>query len=103
MRQPPPPLIVENSPGLTVPLESIPARPTKKGVNKAGESSPSTSGQADTVGTGSAATPGEMTYICGAKTKDGTPCTRKVHGNVRCYQHKGQPAMLPPEQLVVKK
>ena len=38
-------------------------------------------------------------YICGAATKKGTPCSRRVKGNVRCWQHIGQPAMLPPEQL----
>ena len=43
----------------------------------------------------------EPVYICGAATKKGTPCSRKVKGNVRCWQHIGQPAMLPPEQLRV--
>lgn len=38
-------------------------------------------------------------YFCGAATRKGTPCTRKVRGNVRCWQHSGQPAMLPPERL----
>ncbi len=38
-------------------------------------------------------------YYCGAETKKGTPCTRKVKGNTRCYQHKGMPAMLPAEKL----
>jgi hypothetical protein len=41
-------------------------------------------------------------YICGARTKKGTPCSRRVHGPVRCWQHKGQPAMLPPDKLIVK-
>jgi hypothetical protein len=43
----------------------------------------------------------EPVYICGAATKKGTPCSRKVKGNVRCWQHIGQPAMLPPDQLRV--
>lgn len=38
-------------------------------------------------------------YFCGAQTKKGTPCSRKVKGNVRCYQHTGMPAMLPPDKL----
>jgi len=42
------------------------------------------------------------TYICGARTKKGTPCSRRVHGPVRCWQHKGQKAMLPVEKLVIK-
>ena len=41
----------------------------------------------------------EPLYFCGAETKKGTPCTRRVKGNTRCYQHKGLPAMLPPEKL----
>lgn len=44
----------------------------------------------------------EVVYICGARTKKGTPCSRRVHGAVRCWQHKGLPAMLPPEKLIVK-
>jgi len=40
-------------------------------------------------------------YFCGAETKKGTPCSRKVKGNVRCFQHTGMPAMLPPEKLRV--
>ena len=41
----------------------------------------------------------ESLYFCGAETKKGTPCTRRVKGNTRCYQHKGMPAMLPAEKL----
>lgn len=35
----------------------------------------------------SQATPDEPVYICGARTKKGTPCSRRVHGPVRCWQH----------------
>jgi hypothetical protein len=48
------------------------------------------------------APPEEVVYICGARTKKGTPCSRRVRGSVRCWQHKGLPAMLPAEKLVVK-
>jgi hypothetical protein len=44
----------------------------------------------------------EETYICGARTKKGTPCSRRVRGPVRCWQHKGAKAMLPVEKLIVK-
>jgi hypothetical protein len=44
----------------------------------------------------------EQVYICGARTKKGTPCSRRVHGLVRCWQHKGLPAMLPPDKLIIK-
>jgi hypothetical protein len=44
----------------------------------------------------------EEVYLCGARTKKGAPCSRRVHGPKRCWQHKGSPAMLPPEKLLVK-
>jgi hypothetical protein len=44
----------------------------------------------------------EQLYTCGARTKKGTPCSRRVHGPVRCWQHKGAKAMLPQEKLLVK-
>jgi len=44
----------------------------------------------------------EQVYICGARTKKGKPCSRRVHGPVRCWQHKGLPAMLPAEKLLIK-
>jgi hypothetical protein len=43
--------------------------------------------------------PVEVVYYCGAKTKKGTPCSRKVKGATRCWQHFGQPAILPQEKL----
>ena len=45
------------------------------------------------------ATANEQHYYCGAETKKGTPCSRKVKGNVRCFQHKGMTAMLPADKL----
>ena len=42
-------------------------------------------------------------YICGARTKKGTPCHRRVHAaGERCFQHKGMPAILPLDKLTVK-
>jgi len=41
----------------------------------------------------------KITYFCGAQTKKGTPCSRRVKSG-RCFQHVGQPAMLPPEKLI---
>lgn len=40
-------------------------------------------------------------YYCGAETKKGTPCSRRVKGNVRCYQHTGMPAMLTADKLKI--
>lgn len=42
----------------------------------------------------------ETVYFCGAQTKKGMPCSRKVKGSSRCWQHRGQPAMLPKNKLV---
>ncbi len=44
----------------------------------------------------------EEVYSCGARTKKGTPCSRRVHGPVRCWQHKGMPAMLAQEKLRIR-
>lgn len=44
----------------------------------------------------------EDIYTCGARTKKGTPCSRRVHGPVRCWQHKGMRAMLPQEKLLIR-
>lgn len=42
----------------------------------------------------------ETVYFCGAPTKKGTPCSRRVRGGGRCWQHTGQAALLPPEKLL---
>ena len=44
----------------------------------------------------------EEVYSCGARTRKGSACSRRVHGPVRCWQHLGLPAMLPQEQLRIK-
>lgn len=44
----------------------------------------------------------DAVYICGAATKKGTPCSRRVHERVRCWQHTGMPAMLPDDKLRVR-
>ena len=45
----------------------------------------------------------EEGYLCGARTRKGTPCKRRVHvAGERCFQHKGLPAMVPLDKLVIK-
>ena len=44
----------------------------------------------------------EAVYYCGAKTQKGTPCTHRVRGGGRCWQHQGKTAMLPPEKLLIQ-
>lgn len=34
--------------------------------------------------------------LCGARTKKGTPCRRRVSPGRRCYQHQDQPSILAP-------
>jgi hypothetical protein len=45
----------------------------------------------------------EPTYFCGAATKKGSPCSRRVKGNARCWQHMGQPAILASEKLLISR
>lgn len=44
----------------------------------------------------------EKLYFCGAATKKGTPCSRRVKGGGRCWQHAGQAAMLPQDKLIAE-
>ena len=44
----------------------------------------------------------EVISICGARTKKGTPCQRRVRGTGRCYQHTGRPAMIPLEKRILQ-
>jgi len=82
LRSPPPPLIIQR-----------PENPTSDA--RSGDTDRS---RADPKQTATS----EVVYICGARTKKGTPCSRRVHGPVRCWQHKGLPAMLPEDKLMIK-
>jgi hypothetical protein len=97
-RRSPPPLIIERSASspLYTPESNDATNDSADTPPKAGSMSshPSQNSQA--------ATGEELVYICGARTKKGTPCARRVHSAVRCWQHKGSRAMLPQEKLIVK-
>ena len=41
----------------------------------------------------------DAVYFCGAQTKKGTACSRRVKGNARCFQHTGMPALLTSNEL----
>ena len=43
----------------------------------------------------------EKVYFCGAQTKKGTMCSRRIKNGGRCWQHEGQTALLPQEKLIV--
>ena len=47
-------------------------------------------------------TDSEPVYFCGAETKKGTPCSRRVKGGGRCWQHKGRKAILSKKDLFIE-
>ena len=90
LRPSPPPLIIQraaNSPLSDAPLDlNLIA---KRGANASSDVAPQTATD-------------EVTYVCGARTKKGTPCRRRVHvAGERCYQHKGRTAMVALDKLVI--
>ena len=90
-RPPPPPLVLERGAQTVAPL--VPAAPAKASPQPA-YGPDGTAGERPTE-------PDEAVYVCGARTKKGTPCQRRVRGPGRCWQHRGKPAILPPSKLVV--
>lgn len=42
----------------------------------------------------------QRVYFCGAPTKKGTMCSRRVRNGGRCWQHEGQAALMPQEKLL---
>jgi hypothetical protein len=97
-----PPLLIERNQASQSSLTSTPqALPdiTRETTTSTDESGANARG-ADPPNSQSALT--DEVYMCGARTKKGAPCTRRVHGPVRCWQHKGMPAMLPQDKLIVK-
>jgi hypothetical protein len=95
LRPEPPPLIISRA--ANSPLPDLPvnfndtARPTNRTQSKSTSQDVAGVDRQDAV------------YICGARTKKGTPCHRRVHAaGERCFQHKGMPAILPLEKLEVK-
>lgn len=98
-----PPLIVERRDALTTPTQTT--RPQPLSANMTTESPAATLKPASTMSDAATKSAGEHTEvvsICGALTKKGTPCQRRVRGTGRCWQHKGMPASLPLEERLVK-
>ena len=106
LRAAPPPLIVQRF--AMSPLSDIPiaiasgAAPQIPNRNTSSGNQVETNNKGNDEGNNQTGGPEEVVYICGARTKKGAPCSRRVHGPVRCWQHKGMPAMLPQEKLLVK-
>ncbi|HSD46421.1 MAG TPA: hypothetical protein VLB87_07345, partial [Pyrinomonadaceae bacterium] len=99
-RRVPPPLIIERTSNATSSATSATGATTGQNATSAGTES--STGASQTTSDVSPPTATNQLYTCGARTKKGTPCSRRVRGPVRCWQHKGAKAMLPPEKLLVK-
>lgn len=95
-----PPLVIErratNPPALASPLSTA-----GKETDATRASRPPNYG-ADGTETERPTDPAEIVSICGARTKRGTPCSRRVRGTGRCWQHRGKAAMLPAAKLIVR-
>ena len=95
LRPAPPPLIISRA--ADSPLSDLPVNFNDTARSTIRKENDSTSQDVASVDRDDAA------YICGARTKKGTPCRRRVHAaGERCFQHKGMPAILPLEKLEVK-
>jgi hypothetical protein len=110
LRPSPPPLVVERG---TLNLAPVPAGDTPRRSDDGARREDETARREDAAAKTEPAygpdgtanerptDPDEVVYICGARTKKGTPCQRRVRGPFRCWQHRGKPAMLPPSKLIV--
>lgn len=104
MRHAPPPLVIEraapNSPALLSPTTAAGKLPAAS-LNAANANSAAPVYGADGTERERPTEATEVVSICGARTKKGTPCSRRVRGTGRCWQHRGRPAMLPAAKLIV--
>ena len=90
-RRTPPPVVIQRTQNSISTAEAAGANGSATGDSKASRAA----NNAGLIST-------EEIYTCGARTKKGKPCSRRVHGPVRCWQHLGLPSMLPQEQLRIK-
>ena len=93
LRPSPPPLIIQRA--ANSPLFDAPVQLSGTTVAK-----PNSSSASSNI---TQATEDDEVFICGARTKKGTPCRRRVHAaGERCFQHKGMPAMVALDKLVIR-
>jgi hypothetical protein len=98
LRPPPPPLLIQRA--ANSPLSDLPVNLNDTGPTTNRKEGGSTNQNPAVLNPRSV---DEAGYICGARTKKGTPCRRRVHvAGERCFQHRGMPAILPLEKLAVK-
>lgn len=100
-RPTPPPLIVERGTLNLAPIPSSGAQRQSPSRQEGAETRNAPVYGPDGTANERPTEPDEVVYICGARTKKGTPCQRRVRGPFRCWQHKGMPAMLPQSKLIV--
>ena len=93
-RRTPPPIVLQRA--------QNPASVQEVGTANRAYSANANPGNLTSAGNTGAVSSTEEIYTCGARTKKGSPCTRRVHGPVRCWQHLGLPAMLPQDQLRIR-
>jgi hypothetical protein len=78
------PIQSQNGTNPTVPTVSLPTGAATKSVGATKET--------------------DAVYYCGAATKKGAPCSRRVkHAGERCWQHQGMPSILDENGSVRKK
>ena len=93
LRPGPPPLIIHRT--ANSPLSDLPVNPDAhlNGIAR----------DANSNNTQASLSSDELVYICGARTKKGMPCRRRVHAaGERCYQHKGMSSLVPLSELVIR-
>ena len=96
LRPAPPPLIIQRA--ANSPLSDTPVDLSALANKSKSKDDPSPQLTSVTV-----QSPDDAVYICGARTKKGTPCRRRVQAaGERCFQHKGMPAILPLDKLKIK-
>jgi hypothetical protein len=99
----PPPLIIERgAASLALHADAASATPASDGAGGGAGAEPRPAYGPDGTAGERPTDPGEVVYLCGARTKKGTACQRRVRGPGRCWQHRGARAILPPSKLVVQ-
>jgi hypothetical protein len=101
LRPAPPPLVIERG---NLPAPALLAKRTDAPAPKTDAANPPGSAAARDPATAAEppTDPNEIVSVCRARTKKGTPCSRRVRGVGRCWQHRGRPAMLPASKLTVR-
>jgi hypothetical protein len=102
LRPPAPPLVLERGAQGLAPLPAAPAGQGRGEPAAGAVSRPEPAYGPDGAANERPTDPEEVVYVCGARTKKGTPCQRRVRAPGRCWQHRGMPAILPPSKLIVR-